>query len=111
MTATLQIDDLHTLIDHPATRHVLDAKDFGTGYADPQATVTLYQLIPLQSHEQPWIVRVELHDEGTERLEAFDYQGEAEAAYARQVDRMTDRYGDDEDDDSCDEDCTCLCHH
>lgn len=98
MPATLQLDDLHSLIGNHATRHVLDVREFGSGFdADPVATVTLYQLIPLQQHQQPFVVRVEFYDD-PETIHRFDNQREAEAQYETETEYLSRWYADYDDD-------------
>lgn len=102
MTITLQFDDLHTLIGNVATRHILDTRDYGCPSdgpftTEPAATVTLYQLIPLQQHQQPFIVTVELYDDET--IHRFDNQREAEAQFETETEYLIRWYGDYDDDD------------
>jgi hypothetical protein len=93
MIPTLPLDDLRALIDHQATRHVLRAKDYGPPSGGRDAAVTLYRLIPIQQHQQPWIVHVDEWD--GETLEAFDNHREAEAAYEHAIDLLDRVYNDD----------------
>jgi hypothetical protein len=106
MPAILQLDDMHTLIGNVATRHILDIRTYrspsdGPFNTEPAATVTLYQLIPIQQHEQPFIVTVELYDDET--IHRFDNQREAEAQFETETEYLI-RWYDDEDEDDEDED-------
>jgi len=97
MTPTLTPDDLRALTGNQATHRILRAKGYGPPDGEPDAAVTLYQLIPVQQHQQPWIVHIDEWD--GESFEAFDNHREAEGAYERAVELLDSVYTEDEDED------------
>ena len=73
--------ELGPLLDNAATRHILDAKDWGPTDGDCYAAVHLYQLIPVQQHPRPWVVRVECIDGYEDPVRAFDSLRSAQATF------------------------------